>query len=384
MGAKTQVLLTEAQSGGLTSEAGFKAVESLFTFIFIIEWAIRLGAFQRLFFATKERGWHAFDTLLIVAGFSEVIMGIVTGGDNPGGETLILRVLRIVRLMRLLRIMRFVGVFRELRLLISGLLGSTRALLWSVVLLALVLYIFGIFFGQGVLTYITSGDDVPETAKAELLHHFGSMDTTMVTMFAVISGGTDWLDVMEKLSEISSFYNWAFIVYIMVTYHGILHVVVGIFVDSTMTASRNDRDLVIADELSRKDSYMAQMTEVLKETDMDESGTISWQEFESKLSDERVKAYFAALELDMAEARGLFDLLDTEETDEVPIDEFVVGCFRLKGGAKGIDLAALMYENKKMMKTFKHFMDHNEDKLLQLDSRLMHLDKSLNQPKVLC
>lgn len=119
------------------------------------------------------------------------------------------------------RIMRFVGAFRELRLLISGLLGSTRALLWSVVLLALVLYIFGIFFGQGVLQYITSKEDVPDKVKDELLENFGSMASTMITMFAVISGGTDWLEVMLKMEQISTFYTWAFIVYIMVTYHGI-------------------------------------------------------------------------------------------------------------------------------------------------------------------
>jgi len=383
MGVKTQVLLSEAQHGDADSKGGFKAIEYFFTFVFLVEWVIRLGAFQRLFFSTKERGWHAFDTLLILAGMIEIVMGAVSGGEPPGGETLILRVLRIVRLMRLLRIMRFVGAFRELRLLVSGLLGSTRALLWSLVLLSLVLYIFGIFFGQGVLTFITSGDDIPEQVRADLLMYFGSIEATMVTMFAVISGGTDWLNVMEKLAEINSFYTLAFIVYIMVTYHGLLHVIVGIFVDSTMTASRNDRDLVIADELSRKDSYMAQMSEVLKETDTDGSGTISWEEFEGQLQDERVKAYFAALELDMAEAQGLFELLDTEETDEVPIDEFVLGCFRLKGGAKGIDLAALMYENKKMMKTFKHFMDHNEERLVQLDRRLVQLDATLSQPKAL-
>merc|ERR1719264_321197 len=125
-------------------------------------------------------------------------MGAVSGGgEASSGETLILRVLRIIRLMRLLRIMRFVGAFRELRLLISGLLGSTRALLWSAVLLALVLYIFGIFFAQGVLTFITSGDDIPEQVRADLLMYFGSIEATMVTMFAVISGGTDWLNVME-------------------------------------------------------------------------------------------------------------------------------------------------------------------------------------------
>merc|ERR1719229_521477 len=100
---------------------------------------------------------------------------------------MILRVLGIIRLMRLLRIARFVSAFRELRLLISGLLGSTRSLLWSVVLLGMVVYLFGVFFEQGVLTYITEAHKkkgaIPR--RDELLGHFGSIQVTMTTMFAV-------------------------------------------------------------------------------------------------------------------------------------------------------------------------------------------------------
>merc|ERR1711953_1212330 len=175
------------------------------------------------------------------------------------------------------------------------------------------------------------------------------------------------MNVMSPLAEISGLDTFAFVMYIFVTTNGILHVIVGIFVESTMAASRHDRDLIISDELARKDSYMAQMTDVLHETDSDQSGTISWEEFETKLQDHRVIAYLAALELDVAEARGLFELLDTEESNEVPVDEFVVGCFRLKGGAKGIDLAALMYENKKLTKTIRGFMHMSEDRLSALD-----------------
>jgi len=279
---------------------------------------------------------------------------------------------------------RFVSAFRELRLLISGLLGSARSLLWSIVLLGMVVYLFGIFFEQGVLTYISDGNKKEGALprRDELLGYFGSIQVTMTTMFAVISGGEDWLTVMSPLAEMSGFYWVAFVVYIFLTTNGILHVIVGIFVESTMAASRNDKDLVISDELARKDSYMAQMNEVLKETDVDESGTISWEEFETKLQDPRVIAYFAALELDVGEARGLFDLLDVEETNEVPIDEFVVGCFRLKGGAKGIDLAALMYENKKMMKTIRGLKEFSEDRLNALDQRLASMTQFLPKAPV--
>jgi len=389
MGVKTQVLLSDAKHGEASnSENAFHALELVFTIIFIIEWVMRLAAFPRLFFSTKERAWHLFDTVLILAGIVEVIVDASAGGGSStvaqGGETMILRVLRIIRLMRLLRIVRFVSAFRELRLLISGLLGSTRSLLWSVVLLAVVIYLFGVFFEQGVLTYITEGNKKEGALprRDELLGYFGSLEVTMTTMFGVISGGEDWMTVMSPLAEMSGFYTFAFIMYIFVTTNGILHVIVGIFVESTMAASRNDKDLVISDELARKDSYMAQMNDVLRETDSDESGTISWEEFETKLQDHRVIAYFAALELDVAEARGLFELLDTEELDEVPIDEFVVGCFRLKGGAKGIDLAALMYENKKMMKTIRGFMHMTEDRMDALDRSLASMTQFLPKAPV--
>jgi len=379
MGIKTQVLLSKARSGDVSPEVGIEVFEALFTLIFVSEWLMRLGAYQRLFFSTKERGWHAFDTLLIVSGVLELLLKLGSSDSRSilsGGETMMLRVMRIFRLMRLLRIIRFVSAFRELRLLISGLLGSWKSLGWSMVFLLLLVYVFGIFFEQGVLQFLAQGrsEEVPPVLRDEVLEYFGSMEITMVTMFAAISGGTDWMTVMRPLGEISGLYVVAFIAYIMITYHGILHVIVGIFVDSTMTASRNDKDLVIAEEMSRKDSYFAQMAEVFRETDVDGSGTISWQEFEHKLQDARILAYFAALELDLAEAKGLFNLLDTEETNNVPIEEFVMGCFRLKGGAKGIDLAALMYENKKMTKVLKHFMNTTQDHFTTIDKRLMQLD----------
>merc|ERR1712008_522639 len=248
----------------------------------------------------------------------------------------------------------------------------------------MVVYLFGIFFEQGVLTYIAEANRTERAIprRDELLGYFGSIQVTMTTMFGVISGGEDWMTVMSPLADISGFYTFAFVVYIFVTTNGILHVIVGIFVESTMAASRNDKDLVISDELARKDSYMAQMNEVLRETDCDQSGTISWEEFEAHLNDHHVIAYFAALELDVAEARGLFELLDTEESNEVPIDEFVVGCFRLKGGAKGIDLAALMYENKKMMKAIRGFMHMSEDRLGAVDQTLASLTQFLPKAHV--
>jgi len=58
-------------------------------------------------------------------------------------------------------------------------------------------------------------------------------------------------------------------------------------------------------------------------------------------------AYFASLQIDVGEAKSLYQLLDTDEDGSIAIEEFVLGCMRLKGMAKAVDIAMIMYETKK-------------------------------------
>eukprot|EP00971_Amphidinium_carterae_P156559 3103366-Amphidinium_carterae.1 len=52
----------------------------------------------------------------------------------------------------------------------------------------------------------------------------------------------------------------------------------------------------------------------------------------------------------------------------VSIDEFVTGMMRLKGGAKGVDLATLIYENKRMYAHLKSSLNVVQHGMSQLDS----------------
>merc|ERR1711862_993694 len=53
--------------------------------------------------------------------------------------------------------------------------------------------------------------------------------------------------------------------------------------------------------------------------------------------------------LQITEAHGLFRLLDIDNSGQVSIAEFVLGCLRLRGSARNVDVATLLYENKRMM-----------------------------------
>merc|ERR1719442_372839 len=65
-------------------------------------------------------------------------------------------------------------------------------------------------------------------------------------------------------------------------------------------------------------------------------------------------------------AMHLFRLLDLDNSNTITSSEFVMGCIRLQGGAKNVDVATLMYENKRMMLKWTTFMDFVEEKFIEL------------------
>mmetsp|Transcript_108954 Transcript_108954/g.351773 ORF Transcript_108954/g.351773 Transcript_108954/m.351773 type:complete len:466 (-) Transcript_108954:4-1401(-) len=343
--------------------------------VFLLEFLMRLAAWKTFFFRVPEWQWHAFDTFLIILSIVEFVLGVVLNAITSN-VVMVMRVARIVRLVRLVRIVRLIGAFRELRLMVYGMLKSAQSLFWSITFLVIVIYFFAICFEQAVISKLDSSPPPDERLRRDLLEWFGSLQMTMSSLFMALSGGCDWADLVAPLKEISWAYYLLFLVYLTVTVYGALNIMTATFVESAVQTAKLDRDLVIQDEMARKDSYMALLRNMFTEADTDGSGTLSWEEFSSHLQDNRILAYFAALELDISEARGLFRLLDTDESNMVNIDEFVLGCFRLKGQAKGIDMQTLMYENKKMMEAWLKFMCFCEEEFSLLYREVSNLRRA--------
>jgi len=312
--------------------------------------------------------WHVFDTILVLLSLVEVI----TAAAGSLQQTMLLRIFRVARLVRLLKIAKYLSFLRELRLMIFGMIASLRSLLWSFVMLALVVYVFSIVFVQAAVSFLQSNNFDGELAELReaYIEWFGSIQLSMRTLLVAISGGTDWIQFCQMLELVSPFYSLMFILYTMLVFHGVLHVVASIFVDSAMNTSKQETTDLIFQEMNNKDSYMRLIQTVLQEADKDASGTVSWDEFQKYLNHHRMMKFFRAIELDVTEARGLYKLLDVDESDEVPIDEFVTGCFRLKGNAKSLDLASLMHENKKVMQVLMKFMSYTEEQFGLLQERL--------------
>merc|ERR1712039_360221 len=94
--------------------------------------------------------------------------------------------------------------------------------------------------------------------------------------------------------------------------------------------------------------------EIFQFLDHDNSGAISIAEFERLTENAKIKALFERVVGQEAWKVGrFFKLLDVDGDEMIEREEFVVGCMRLKGGAKNMDQAILRNASKTMKKDLK-------------------------------
>merc|ERR1740122_150213 len=200
---------------------------------------------------------------------------------------------------------------------------------------------------QGVLQFLKGSAVglVQSEQLKQLGKLYGSLSINLLSLFMAVTGGLDWGAVMDPLGLLPWWYTVVFLIFISFLVFGVLNVVTAIFVESAYKFAQTDKQEMVRKNISEQSMWIRQIQDVFTAADQDHSGTLSWEEFEFHLEHPVIKAYFASLDLDFTEARGLFTLLDSSGSGQISVQAFVSGCLQLRGEAKSIDLATIRYES---------------------------------------
>jgi len=346
----------KAQVNGTTVSPFWDLVELAFSIFFQTELALRLLAERLLFIYGPEWRWNLFDSTLVSLSVIDMIYkGARSGGGDLGNVTLA-RMFRVVRFVRIIRVVRAVRAFHSLRLVVFAIYESMVSLIWCFIVVGLIIYVFAVCFLHGVAESLDKPWVAEHVPLEVLLEYYGSVPRAVVSLFMTISGGVDWYEAMKPLKAIHWLYEPVFNAYVFFMVIGVLNVVVGAFVAATADIASKDRDCLVKAELTHMMAYTRKIRTFFQEADKDKSGMLSWQEFKTHLQTPEVSAYLQALELDVSQARSLFELLDRDGSDEVSLDEFLAGCMRLKGQAKSIDVNILLHENRRLFQKLTDFI----------------------------
>jgi len=166
----------------------------------------------------------------------------------------------------------------------------------------------------------------------------------VLTLFQAMSGGVDWHEVWDTLDVLGWGYRGVFLLYIGFSLLTLLNAVTAVFIESTMLRSTNDRSLVVQSELMARRDFLHAMRKVFREMDVDEDGGITVDELRRQMQVPEIGAYFSQLGVDSDQVGKLFLLLDRDQSGTLDPDEFMLGCLKLRGAAKNLDVAVLNQE----------------------------------------
>lgn len=119
-------------------------MENIFCIIFLIEMLMRMYVHRWKYFYDS---WNCLDFCLVSTAVIDTYVLSFIGGS---GKVRMLTSLRVVRMLRLVRFVRMLRMFKELWLIVNGLLNSMKTLGWVGLLLCCLLYVFAIFLTNQV------------------------------------------------------------------------------------------------------------------------------------------------------------------------------------------------------------------------------------------
>lgn len=350
-------------------------LDSCFCTFYTVEWCVRVGASRCDYVVGKDWRWNVFDTLLVVlAIYDQLTMLFAQGTEYINRDISFLRVMRIVKMLKLLRMIRLMKMFRELRLILNSIFGSLRALLWSMFLLVLIVFIFGMCFLQATTEYIlTSPEDISPERLAILDEFWGDGWRSMLSMYMACAGGEDWRRVAEPLKYVGPFFYGLFLFYTFLYTCVIANTFTSLFVEATMNNADKDQDQVIKAEMEQKDYYVGQLQEWYKRIDADHSGSISYEEIEAHLEDREMVAFASRMGIDLLDVKKFYDILSSRGKRKVDLGTFVVGCMKLHGTARSMDLAHLIHQHYQHMHDLQDTEKNVESRLAIMEEQLGYL-----------
>lgn len=332
-------LQTEIMVGRSSEEPDkfFEVSEIAFCMFFTVELTARLLAYRCEFFTNDDKGWNVFELIIVVLQLVELLLLLVAVriGISFG-------IIRFIRLMRIVRLARALRLITQLRVLVSCIAASVKPLLWSCILLFMIAYVASVAITQMVHTrrIQMKKDGIEIPAHFDL--YWDGLVVSTWTLIQTLTGGIDWNDVARPLiKHVNVEAGIVFTAYILFTHLAMLNVVTGVFIDSVMQHGREEKDM-----------YTRRHVQALFDSlDVNHEGEITWDEFSNRLETRQMQDFFKTVDVDIAHAKELFELLDMTESGTLGVREFMDGCLKIWTPARGIELRMLMRDLSKVQQT---------------------------------
>ena len=302
----------------LDAEPVFIVVENIFCVYFVIELALRFGAFRYKRDCFKD-AWFCFDSLLVALMVFEtwILTIVVAAIGSAMSSPSFLRVLRLFRLTRMARMARLLRACPELFVMLKAIGVAFRSVMFALLLLLGLVYVFAIFFTQTL-----DGKDTPGRVGYE------SFRTVSVSMNTLLLNGAlpDQSDLVNSLMAEHWFFYGLILTYLLLASLTVMNMLIGILCEVISVVSHVEKEAI------KLNAVKVSLHRILEETGADSDGDkkLNRQELEMLLNNKKAVSTLHDVGVDLL---ALVDLMDFifEQNEDLTFEEFMGIVLDLRG-----------------------------------------------------
>ncbi|CAK9073359.1 unnamed protein product [Durusdinium trenchii] len=302
--------------------------------LFAVEVVVKVWGLGRRYFKSF---WNFFDLSLVLLWCLEMAVALMPM-QSPS-----LRLLRLIRLLRLVKPLRTIKNFDSLIIMTTALKHSMGALFWASIIMLVVEVMLALLLGQLAIAFARADDESPSgdtEVELKIFEYFGTFPRSMLTMFQMTLG--TWVTVARDLQElITPAFNLLTILFKGTFGFAAVGVINGVFMQETMKVAQTDDIIMMRDVARREKVHSNKMTAFFQYTDHSRETPITRSEWNKVMERDDARHWFGAQGLPIRDPDTIFNLIDSDNSDSISIDELVFGVSQLQGVASGVDVAIL-------------------------------------------
>lgn len=197
---------------------------------------------------------------------------------------------------------------------------------------------FGMLYVAAVFATNLIGKNEDQNDVAREL--FATIPQSVYSLFQVMSV-EGWVIIARTALQQQPWMAMFFISFLSATSFSIMHVVVAIIVQNTLTHASHRNEEESSVKLAKENDALVKIAQVFELADNDGNGEVTRQEFQTALKNPEVIGHLDKVSVDIRQAENLFDILDYDESGSLDAAEFVEGVMTARGEAESKDLLAV-------------------------------------------
>merc|ERR1712014_559109 len=123
----------------------------------------------------------------------------------------------------------------------------------------------------------------------------------------------------------------------------VVQVITAVFIQQTFKVASRDEEVMISEKKAAAKAYIRNIEHLFEVLDESGDGELTLKEFETMLTNKKVRTWFAALDVNAEDASHLFEVLDDGD-GRIKRREFVAAVKNVSGAARGTDMLSLKRE----------------------------------------